>query len=248
MIVRIGDRGIATTPLRPGGFVTIVDVRHSARCPSGYVDANMEVVVIGGDNQGLIVRIIQTELVAGELPGHGNVVYSSFGDKIQTVGKEAQQRLALQRRRLIARAWMFGAGWGLLCAVAAVIRLHFTWPPIATNSTYALTPLIVCVGTLWGAALCRFLFGAFEQVEHEPSPRFTIISTIISLSGGAITLVVLLPHRGVVTTILMTFCATLLLAFGLLGLGAACEWAGNFGEGGGEPGGTLGGSAEGPQS
>lgn len=247
MIVRIGDRGTATTPLRPGGFVTIVGVRHSARCPSGYVDANLEVVVIGGDNQGLIVRTIQTELVARELPGHGNVVYSSFGDKIQTVGKETQARLALQRRQLIARTWAFGAGWGLLCAVAAVIRLHFSWPPMATNSAYALTPLIVCVGTLWGAVLSCLQFGAFEQVEHEPSSRFTIISTIISMSGGAITFVVLLPHRAVVTTIIITFCATLILASGLLGLGAACEWAGNTGEGGGEPGGTLGGSAEGPQ-
>lgn len=247
MIVRIGDRGIATTPLRPGGFVTIVDVRHSARCPTGFVDADMEVVVIGGDNQGLIVRTIQVEFISEELPGHGNVVYSSFGDKIQTVGKEAQDRLALQRQRLIARARTFGAVWGLLCVVVAVIRLHFTWPPMATGLTYALTPLIVGVGTLWGAAFCIFLFGAFEQIEHEPSPRLTIISTIISLSGGAITFAILLPQRGVVMTIVMTFCATLILAFGLLALAAACEWAGNTGDGGGETGGTTGGSAEGPQ-
>lgn len=231
MNVRIGDRGIATTPLRPGGFVTIVDVRHSARSQAGFVDATAEVVVVGGDNQGLIVRSMHAEFVSGDLPGHGDVVYSSFGDKIQTVGREAQTRLALQRKRLITRAWMFGAGWGLLCAIAAVIRLRSTWPLMGTDSFYLTSALIVVGGVLWGAVVGRCLFGAFEQLEHHPSPKLTIISTVISLTGAAITLVVLLPSRGVATSLVTTFCATVVLGLGLLALGAISEWvAGNGGE------------------
>lgn len=232
MNVRIGDRGIATTPLRPGGFVTIVDVRHSARSQAGFVDAAMEVVVVGGDNQGLIVRSIHAEFVSGELPGHGDVVYSSFGDKIQTLGKEAQARLALQRQRMITTAWMIGAGWGLLCAIAAVFQLRTTWAVMATNSFFPASALIVGGSVLWGAVVGRCLFGAFEQIEHHPSPKLTIISTVVSLTGAALTLVVLLPNRGVITSIVTTFCASVVLGMGLLALGAISEWvAGNGGEG-----------------
>lgn len=52
----IGKKGIVVTDLKPGGHILIDGVRHQAISQSGYIVKGSEVIVIGGQEESLIVK------------------------------------------------------------------------------------------------------------------------------------------------------------------------------------------------
>src|SRR4051794_30830438 len=96
MTVRVGDCGRTMSSLHPQGFVQINGKRYDARSQHDPIQPDTEVVVVGGDLQGLIVRKVEPGHAIERLPGYGNSVHSSFGEML------AEQ----ERQELIAReAW-----------------------------------------------------------------------------------------------------------------------------------------------
>lgn len=57
----IGKIGIVLSDLKPGGFILINDKQHSALSISGYISKGKEVVVIGGQEQSLMVKLHKKE-------------------------------------------------------------------------------------------------------------------------------------------------------------------------------------------
>ena len=52
----IGKIGLVLSDLKPGGFILINDRQHSAISISGYISKGKEVIVIGGQEQSLMVK------------------------------------------------------------------------------------------------------------------------------------------------------------------------------------------------
>lgn len=57
----IGKSGIVLTDLKPGGFILIDGVQHAAISISGYIQKGESVVVVGGQEQSLIVKQTKKE-------------------------------------------------------------------------------------------------------------------------------------------------------------------------------------------
>lgn len=55
----IGKRGIVLSDLKPGGYVLIDGKKHQAISVSGYIAQNLEIEVIGGQEESLLVKLIQ---------------------------------------------------------------------------------------------------------------------------------------------------------------------------------------------
>ncbi len=52
----IGKEGTVQTDLRPGGYILIDGKKHQALCKSGYAKKGETVIVIGGEEESLIVK------------------------------------------------------------------------------------------------------------------------------------------------------------------------------------------------
>lgn len=57
----IGKIGIVKTDLKPGGHIFVDGVSHQAISESGYLSKGAEVMVIGGQEESLIVKAIKKE-------------------------------------------------------------------------------------------------------------------------------------------------------------------------------------------
>lgn len=54
----IGKKGIVLTDLKPGGFILVDGKQHQAISQSGYLQKGVEVLVLGGQEESLIVKAI----------------------------------------------------------------------------------------------------------------------------------------------------------------------------------------------
>lgn len=225
MTVRIGDRGRTSTILKPGGFVTVAGDRHPARCLSGFVDASTEVVIVGGDNLGLIVREVASAEEILALPRHGEVVHSSFGAKIGHVGKDKERRRHERRQRTAKRAWVFGGICGLICSLTAAFLLKASWHTLAPDQPWLVPGMLTVLGIIWGLIVGRCLCGAFEQFEHHRSLRLTYTATIMTLAGTTAALVYVMPVRGVWVGLATALSTTVILGAALPALALVGEWA-----------------------
>ncbi len=52
----VGKRGVVKTDLKPGGYVVIDGVAHQALSETGYLPKGTDIVVIGGQEESLIVK------------------------------------------------------------------------------------------------------------------------------------------------------------------------------------------------
>jgi hypothetical protein len=84
--------------------------------------------------------------------------------------------------------------------------------------------LLIAIGTAWGAIVARCLFGAFEQIEHHPNPRLTIIGSLITLTGTAAVLVYVLPPRGLLVGLTTALSTTVILGAALPAMALVGEW------------------------
>lgn len=236
MTVRIGDRGKAATILRPGGFVTLEGVRHSARSAAGFVEAATEIVVIGGDNLGLVVCPLGSSTDESTLPGHGDVVYSSFGAKTATIGLALERQRIAARRRAVRQSWICGGVVGLACSIVAAMQLQSHWHRLSTDFAWVVPIAIVVVGTIWGLIVGRGLYGSLEQIENHPNLTLTCTSTVVTLVGATAVLVFITPSRGWWTGGGMALCATLLLSAAFPMFALVGEWLSGPDEGGTDAG------------
>jgi len=57
----IGERGVVASDLKPAGYIMIQGKKLQARSASGYIVAGSTVEVIGGEEDALIVKLVDTK-------------------------------------------------------------------------------------------------------------------------------------------------------------------------------------------
>lgn len=183
MAVHVGDRGTAMTALRPQGLVRIDGARHDARAEHGYIETGSEVVVIGGDNTGLVVRCVEPG-PAVALPNHGREVHGSFGARVAAEGAREQAERA--RWESARRRYGLAAG-GSLGALAGGAGAALLWGAIVEHAgaPWAVAALAVVGSAAWGACLFRGLDAGLQELGGDYW-RFTTASTGLGLAGGAV--------------------------------------------------------------
>jgi hypothetical protein len=82
----VGDRGVTLGPLHPSGLVLVGGERRDARAPVGTIDAGSDIVIVGWDPFGLIVR------PAAEIPDAARV--SNCGTTCPSPQELLAQRVA----------------------------------------------------------------------------------------------------------------------------------------------------------
>lgn len=221
MAVCVGDRGIAVTALRPQGLVRIGSARHDARSERGYIETGAEIVVTGGDNTGLVVRLAEPGATV-LLADHGREVYGSFGERVAAEG--AREEAEQARWEAARRRYGLAAG-GVLGAVAGGATAGLLWGPIVelAGAPWAVAALAVVGGAAWGACLFRGLDAGLREFGGDYR-RFTTASTGLGLAGGSVVAVWGGPTVGPVLGGAGAIGATLAFAAIPPALGMLIEW------------------------
>ncbi len=184
--VRVGDRAIATGPLRPSGAITLAGRRYSARSTGLMVDSGTELVVIGADNVGLIVAPAAVPGVprASDI---GKPIHVNFAGAVRAdaaASEERQQRFLSGRRRSIGRR---AAAIGLGCGLFA-LALCWIWPSVSWPTESKHVALLIA-GTLGGFAavgpwLALLLDDRFGETDLSLR-GLTLPTTLLMLLGVA---------------------------------------------------------------
>ncbi|AWM41700.1 hypothetical protein GobsT_72090 [Gemmata obscuriglobus] len=221
MAVRIGDSGTAMTALRPQGVVRIGGTRHDARSEGGYVETGSEVVVVGGDNTGLIVRRVEPG-PAVALPNHGREVYGSFGARVAAEGAREDAERARWESARRRYGFVVGSLFGALAGGGGTAQL---WGPIVerAGAPWAVAALAAVGGAAWGACLFRGLDARLRELGGDYW-RFTTASTGLGLTGGALVAAWGVPAVGLGLGLAGAIGATLAFAVIPPALGMLFEW------------------------
>jgi hypothetical protein len=143
MPVTIGDRGRAVTPLRPTGFVDVNGSRLEAKLAPARtiaVEVGAEVVIVGADAFGLLVRAAVDLADVSALPGYGEPVptpaeQGELREEIEKQNWEEEQeetKRDLQKETLvfaIPLGLAFLAGY-LFFGLQAAVALALAWVAI----------------------------------------------------------------------------------------------------------------------
>lgn len=188
-IVRIGDRAVATSPLCPGGIVTIHGRRHSARLADTGGPMAMpgaELVVVAGDNAGFLVRLTAS-VVLIDLPRRGEAVHGSFGAAIQSDARRDERRRdvfeRVRARRLRVRGFAAGASAGFLAAF-----LCWLWPSVSWPSEFRESLSLVLGAPLAFGLAAVWLAGQLDArfAETDSNLRgLSLPTTFLMLAGAA---------------------------------------------------------------
>ena len=186
MALSVGDRGTAVTPLHPNGFVWIDGAKHDARAEHGTIPADADVVVVGGDHLGLIVRTAERGRSL-PLPDHGKPVCTSFDARLATEEekREAERRewLAAHRRTGTTAAVVAGV-------VASATAAWALWGLLGQwgGDPWAVATLVVLAGGLFGVAAFRGLDEVFGQIDpnlRRVSPASAVLAVLSTFGGAA---------------------------------------------------------------
>jgi hypothetical protein len=217
--------------MHPQGFVRINDRRYDARSEWSPIGLGCEVVVVGGDLQGLVVRKVEPGLVPDRMPNFGKPVPSSFGEllDLQQRQAEAERELwltRLPRWRAARRAYGLRMG-ALLGALFAAAGLALCWDYVRqVSDTPGLTALAVAgVGALWGVIVFNLLDLTHQQLLRQMLPRLeervydriTLCATGLALLGTAVAVLVV-PWLGVGAGLVAGVLATGALGLVVLGV------------------------------
>lgn len=194
-VIRIGDEATTETMLRPGGIVSLAGQRHSARARTGFIDAGVAVIVAGGGNQG--VEVLPADQVPNRLalPGFGQVVYSTYGDRIRAEHrKDARADAAVQRARTLrmrSLGTVFGLAAGVLAASLALGTPDHWFTALQWRDT------LLCAGMflLLGGLGLPFLDDTLDDLDSTFA-QFTGLIGLASLGGFGAVLGWLTPERG----------------------------------------------------
>jgi hypothetical protein len=223
--VRIGDRGRTLSSLHPQGFVRINGRRRDARSEREIIESETEIVVIGGDLQGLIVRPAESVHSVVSLPGYGQSVYSSFGEvlayqeQIEEIQRE-DWKASFPQWRAARSAYGVRMGF-LLGALFAAAGLWFSWGNVsqAGEHSWKIVLAVAGFGSLWGVGVFRLidalqqrlLQGTLPRLEARAYDRLTLLSTGLSLLGTTGSAALTIPHWGLAAGLGIAIAATCVL-------------------------------------
>src|SRR5262249_17375108 len=227
MTIRVGDRGRTMSSLHPQGFVRIEGKRYDARSVFEPIERDTDVVVTGGDLQGLNVRKITPSLSVEKLPGFGNPVHSSFHDVIIQQEKSAvaeRDAWRAQRRRWRVVRMVYGLVMGApVGAMIAAAGLWIAWDYVSqmSETPWNIAAGVVAAGAIWAVAFfCmldrvqqHFMDGLLPKIQPRVYDRLTLLSTALGLLGGTIAAAFTIPSLGVAQGAVLA-----LMANGVLGL------------------------------
>jgi len=213
MTIRIGDGGMAVSSLHPQGLVQIYGRRYHARAEHGAIASGANVLVVGGNHLGLVVRESAGVGLAAGLPGYGQPIHVNYLDRMAETGEhdEAAER-ALQKVRLRrGLAWSAAAG-----AAVGVCVLSIVWDSIAADSG----PLVVAIGValvagaVWAAAAFWVLFEAMDRFDRGTG-YITATCTGLAIAGGAGGAAVGIPAFGLAGGLSLALIGTVALGLAL---------------------------------
>lgn len=193
--IRIGDEATTETMLRPGGIVSVAGRRHSARARTGFIDVGVAVVVAGGGNQG--VEVLPADQVADRmtLPGFGQVVYSTYGDRIRAEHRGDARSDAAARRartmRMRVLGTVFGSAAGVLAASLALGTPDHWFTALQWRDTLLSAVMFLLIGGLG----LPFLDDTLEDLDSTFA-QFSGLIGLTSLGGFGAVLGWLTPGRG----------------------------------------------------
>jgi hypothetical protein len=212
MKIHIGDTGVTETSLHPQGAVQLYGRRWPARAEQGSVPAGTDVVVVGGDNMGLVVRVVEAARPANGLPGYGRPVRSAAVDRLaETAGPEADEAAArADRRRRFLRA---AAAVGAAAALAVLMRI---WDHVtdANGPTWQAIVLTLAGGAGWGVLVFLNLAEVLRRFDGGAG-GITAACTALAIAGGAVGAAVGIPTFGWLGGVSLALVATLTCALAL---------------------------------
>jgi hypothetical protein len=207
MTIRIGDTGVTECSLHPQGVVRLFGKRYPARAEQGSLAAGDPVAVVGGDNNGLVVRHAPPGHPLDGLPRFGEPVHASFVDRItapdpHAVSEEKADR-ASRRGRFLRAAAAVGAG-------AAVAVLQWVWSSVtqADGPTWQAVVFALFGGAGWGALVFINLAEALKRFDGGDG-YITATCTALALAGGAGGAAIGIPAFGIVEGLSLAVVGTL---------------------------------------
>ena len=226
MGLRIGDDGHAIATMTPSGHVSVGGKRYHARAQAGFIESGQRVIVLGGDNNGLIVCIAEDGKSYASLMNFGQPCYSSFGERVQAKAdreEAARQRWQVNRRRYIRKV---GLGLGSL---SSCFGLLWAWTDLVQRlggpGTLAASIATTVVGALLGMAMLGTI-DHYLRAFSEDFYRLSIPTTSLALLGGTAGAVRAIPAYGLAVGLLTALTIGFLL---LLPVPALALFAGSFG-------------------
>ncbi len=211
MGLRIGDDGQAITVMTPGGYVSVGGKRYQARAQVGFVEPGQRIIVLGGDNHGLIVCVAEQGRTYTKIPGFGRLCFDSFGERKQDQANReeaARQRWLLQRRRYLRRV---GLGIGALATGLGLFLARSELFPRLEGYAWVMA-LAACITA--GALLGMVLIGAIERYLQSFDERFyrlSIPTTSLGALGGVTLALWTIPAYGIAFGLLIVFALGFLL-------------------------------------
>jgi hypothetical protein len=207
MTVHVGDTGTADGSLHPQGVVRVFGKRFPARAEHGSLAAGDPVVVVGGDNNGLVVRRAEPGQPLGGLPRFGEAVHASFLDRLGDQDKRADAEQTADRTSRRSRFLRAAAGVG---AAAAVAVLQGVWSSVteADGPTWQAVVFALFGGAGWGALVFLNLAEALKRFDGGDG-YITAACTALALAGGAGGAAVGIPAFGLVGGLSLAVVGTL---------------------------------------
>ena len=195
-MIRIGDSGVAESPMHPQGVVRLFGKRYPARAEHGSLAAGDPVVVVGGDNTGLVVRVAQPGAPPNGLLRYGEPVHASYAERISDQHAEAESEQATDRAD---RRKRFLRAAGVVGAALAVAVLQYVWGSVteADGPTWQAVVFALFGGAGWGALVYWNLAEALRRFDGGDG-RITAACTALALAGGAAGAVAGIPTFGLV--------------------------------------------------
>lgn len=147
MVIRIGDRGRAASPLYPSGRALIGTVPMVARAERGPIDQGSDIVVVGGDQFSLLVREFSADHSDADLPRFGEPILTAKEEaalqaaEIQETRRVHEEDHRRVFRRILAASMVFGFLCGVGLLVAESYRASYShrllWLPVLSVALWS---------------------------------------------------------------------------------------------------------------
>lgn len=195
MPVRVGDTGLALSPMSPSGSVEIDGVRHDARSDGRFIETGSRVIVLRGDTTGYVVSKLEPGKPVPRLPNHGDLIRKAEFQRSSAEVAAADREERERKWRDVVRGMKYGslaaaALGGLVGLASGGLGWYFGWSGVAEPIPVAtLLGGSLAAGAAFGVVLffltgwASSLFGAMEG-ETAFTPDFLVV--FAALVGAAV--------------------------------------------------------------
>jgi hypothetical protein len=194
MPVKVGDQGVAESPLYLTGAVRINGERHMARSDQGPIDAGCAVIVVGDDMNGLVVHKIESGTPSAPLADHGRPVFTSSQERVNAAEAEREQAVEQEWTTVVRRGSYISAVCGV---VTTAIMIVCCWATLSEQSDSAgmIAASLLLAGGGLGVSLYRLTDFAFGEMEASYR-RMACLATCVGLVGFCIGGSIAIPLLG----------------------------------------------------